>query len=60
MSRRDHLRRLHGDDAGSVLALLLAAVAGVLLAGLSSVALVNATSRGTTPVTAPLVTYDAG
>ena len=47
-------------EAGFVLLLLVAIVAGAVLAGLGAVALVNATARSTTPVGAPTVTYDAG
>ena len=47
-------------EAGFVLLLLVAIVAGAVLAGLGAVALVNATARSTTPAGAPTVTYDAG
>jgi hypothetical protein len=59
MSRRDS-RAMRADDSGVILFALVALVAGVILAGLTSVAVVDATSRSTTPVTAPLVTYDSG
>jgi hypothetical protein len=48
------------SDAGFVLPLLLAIIAGVILAGLASLALVNAGSPGgQAPIQAPIITYDS-
>ena len=51
----------HDGDAGFVIPLLLAIIIGAFLAGLASFALVSAGSNSNnSPITAPLVTYDAG
>lgn len=49
------------DDTGGVLVVLLAAVLGVVFAGLGSLALVSAGSNGAGGATIdqPLVTYDS-
>lgn len=47
-------------DSGAVLALLIAAIAGVFLAGAASFFVVSsATNAAPDPIDAPLVTYDA-
>lgn len=46
-------------DAGQVLVAAVAAAAGVILAGLASVALVNVAGPSSQPINQPLVTYDS-
>lgn len=47
------------EDSGQVLALLIALVAGVLLAGVASLALTSSVAGTPDKVTPELVTYDA-
>jgi type II secretory pathway component PulJ len=52
-------RRAGSDSGFVVIGLVVSVVVGSLLAALAAFGLVSATARSTTPVGAPLVTYDS-
>ena len=59
--RRGDLARSDAGVAPLFLPFLIAVLVGGVLAGLASLAVVSLGSTGsTTPITAPLVTYDSG
>lgn len=51
---------IESSEGGFVLPLLLAIIVGIILAGLASLALVNAGSQGgKAPIQAPIIKYDS-
>ena len=52
-------RRAVSDEGFVLVGVLISVVIGALLAGLAAFGLVHASARSTTPVGAPLVTYDS-